>query len=421
MHYFYISKSLEMIKVIPAFILLFFTFSIKAQQADHYCGQQAVNRQIESLIPNYLNLNKQLNTEFYSNRTASNFAPCTVNVVVHIVYFNEEANLPNDQIFGQIDILNRAFNHLNADTALLRDQFLSITGQPSGIFFQLAQIDPNGAPTNGIVRINTTRDGFGTGDYLSEGVKNIAEGGSNPWDPARYLNIWVCDTKDETGSPTVAGYAVPPPDLPNWPGNFGDILDGVVIQWDFFGPDNDNLGKVTVHEVGHYFGLRHIWGDDINCFGDDGINDTPSAADYSYFLCSQQTNSCIDNINGVDLFDMVENYMDYSFPGCQVAFTNDQNAFMNWVFENYRTALCWDVTAIDKLNTQKIQLFPQPATTFLNIELNTNKTFEIINQAGQIVHNGQIKSGIITWDYLPNGLYLLIIGEVNQRFIVINP
>jgi hypothetical protein len=407
---------------ISSIILILIAANLIAQSADHFCGHQHVMNKIEQRNSSYSKQFHALTDEFNSNRNFTEFGPCTVNVVVHIVYFNDVANVSDIQVFNQIDILNKRLNHLNSDTSLLRDQFLPITGNPSGIFFQLAEIDPLGNPTNGILRVQTNRDGFGSSnEFLSEGVKSTSEGGSSAWDTQRYLNIWVCDTKDETGMPTVAGYAIPPANLPNWPGGFEDIVDGVVIQWDYFGDDNDNLGKVAVHEVGHYFGLRHIWGDDLNCTGDDGINDTPSAADYSYFLCSQNSNTCEDNINGEDLFDMVENYMDYSFPGCQVAFTNDQNAFMNWVFENYRPQLCWDVTAIDKLNSLKIEVFPQPASTFINTGLMENNPFRIINMAGQIVQSGQLNNGIITWNYLPNGLYLLSIGEVNQRFIVINP
>lgn len=407
---------------ISSIILTLIAATLIAQSADHFCGHQHVMNKIEQRNSAYRQQFRALTDEFNSSRNSTEFGPCTVNVVVHVVYFNEEANVSDGQIFNQIDILNKRLNHLNSDTSLLRDQFLPITGNRSGIFFQLAEIDPQGNPTNGILRVQTNRDGFGSSnEFLSEGVKSTSEGGSSAWDTQRYLNIWVCDTKDETGMPTVAGYAIPPANLPNWPGGFEDIIDGVVIQWDYFGDDNDNLGKVTVHEVGHYFGLRHIWGDDLNCTGDDGINDTPSAADYSYFLCSQNSNTCDDNINGIDLFDMVENYMDYSFPGCQVAFTNDQNAFMNWVFENYRPDLCWDVTSIDKLHSQKIEVFPQPASTFINTGLIENKSFRIINMAGQTVYRGESKSGLITWNYLPNGLYLLNIEEVNQRFIVINP
>lgn len=94
---------------------------------------------------------------------------------------------------------------------------------------------------------------------------------------------------------------------------------------------------------------------------------------------------------------------------------------MNWVFENYRSQLCWDVTSVNKLNAHKLQLFPQPASTFINTGLIDIKSFRIINMAGQIIQSGQLNDGIITWNYLPNGLYLLNIGEINQRFIVINP
>ncbi|MBK8471650.1 MAG: hypothetical protein IPL33_05335 [Sphingobacteriales bacterium] len=36
------------------------------------------------------------------------------------------------------------------------------------------------------------------------------------------------------------------------------------------------MTATAVHEVGHYLGLRHIWGDG-DCTQDDGIDDTPDA------------------------------------------------------------------------------------------------------------------------------------------------
>ncbi|MEZ4981816.1 MAG: M43 family zinc metalloprotease [Saprospiraceae bacterium] len=35
--------------------------------------------------------------------------------------------------------------------------------------------------------------------------------------------------------------------------------------------------KTLSHEMGHYFGLRHVWGDG-DCTEDDGIDDTPDMA-----------------------------------------------------------------------------------------------------------------------------------------------
>jgi hypothetical protein len=38
-------------------------------------------------------------------------------------------------------------------------------------------------------------------------------------------------------------------------------------------------GRTAVHEVGHWLGLKHIWGDAL-C-GDDGIDDTPRQSGYT--------------------------------------------------------------------------------------------------------------------------------------------
>ena len=75
-------------------------------------------------------------------------------------------------------------------------------------------------------------------------------------------------------------------------------------------------GKILVHEAGHYLGLRHIWGDG-DCNHDDFISDTPKSINHAGFICNYNANTCVDNINGVDLNDMVENYMDYSSANCQ--------------------------------------------------------------------------------------------------------
>ena len=65
------------------------------------------------------------------------------------------------------------------------------------------------------------------------------------------------------------------------------MSDGVVLQYQTVGANNPNqidignglqntLGRTASHEVGHYLGLRHIWGDG-DCTAEDGIDDTPNA------------------------------------------------------------------------------------------------------------------------------------------------
>ena len=64
-----------------------------------------------------------------------------------------------------------------------------------------------------------------------------------------------------------------------------------------------NLGRTMTHEVGHWLGLRHIWGDGA-CNVDDFCNDTPTS-DASNFGCPTGHVSCNST-------DQIENYMDYS-------------------------------------------------------------------------------------------------------------
>jgi hypothetical protein len=49
-----------------------------------------------------------------------------------------------------------------------------------------------------------------------ERIKSTVDGGEDPWDQTRYLNIWVADMS-VFGITALMGYATPPSNLPNWP------------------------------------------------------------------------------------------------------------------------------------------------------------------------------------------------------------
>ncbi|MFN5910844.1 MAG: hypothetical protein ACK45H_05880, partial [Bacteroidota bacterium] len=203
----------------------------------------------------------------------------TIPVVVHVVYNTAEQNIPDSVIYDQIKVLTDDYNRWNADTVNMRADFEPVKGNPR-IRFVLAQIDAQGNATTGITRTQTSVESFGsfallTGSFADlEKVKSTADGGHDPWDQSRYLNIWVCNMSLPLLGPALLGYATPPPGLPNWP--IGQtptgLSDGVVIQFQAFGSNNpvplqfgqtafEVAGRTCVHEVGHYLGLRHIWGD----------------------------------------------------------------------------------------------------------------------------------------------------------------
>ncbi|MCB9232995.1 MAG: PKD domain-containing protein [Bacteroidia bacterium] len=102
-----------------------------------------------------------------------------------------------------------------------------------------------------------------------------------------------------------------------------------MIRYDAFGRVGSvsapyHKGRTTTHEVGHWLGLRHIWGDG-GCSVDDYCSDTP-ASDAANYGCTATT-SCGSQ-------DQIENYMDYSDDLCMDMFTACQKTRMQTVLTN---------------------------------------------------------------------------------------
>jgi hypothetical protein len=423
---------------ITSFVIIALLFSglLRAQHSQKCATVSAMNVK-EALQPGYIQSTKTLFTNFYNENSSRSISDTFlyVRVVVHVVYNTPEENLPDSVILNQIDILNKDYGRMNADTINMRSIFDPIAGVDSRIRFLLANTDPQGNPTNGITRTSTTKTTFFSllGGGLAEDVKSTANGGIDPWDQSRYLNIWVCDMSIPFLGPAVLGYATPPSGLPNWdPGATDGISDGVVIQYQVFGSNNPNplnvggttyavKGRTPVHEVGHYLGLRHIWGDATNCAGDDGIVDTPQATDASQQDCDASKNTCTDNIVGSDLPDMIENYMDYSAEDCQNSFTMDQVLFVRWVIRTKRIDIATvSFTGVtDNENENKFVLSPNPANTQVSIKTTNGSIIDdvkLYNIAGQnMLHTGEFKElTSIDISNLPNGIYFMEILAQNK-------
>jgi hypothetical protein len=228
-------------------------------------------------------------------------------VVVHVLYATAAQNMTDEQIRSQLDVLNKDFRRLNADSANTPERFRALAADVS-VSFELATATPEGYPTNGIVRKYTGVNQWNQDDAM----KFAVAGGDNAWDSRYYLNIWVCPMG------RVLGYA-------SAPGGAAD-RDGIVINSTAFGTVGMNApfdkGRTAVHEIGHWLGLKHIWGDTY-C-GDDGVSDTPSQGSYTSGCPSGIRTSCNNNATG----DMYMNYMDYTNDACVNLFTEGQKARM---------------------------------------------------------------------------------------------
>ena len=336
----------------------------------------------------------------------------TIPVVIHVLYDNDLENISEAQILSQIKVLNDDFRMLNADAANTPEAFRNLSSD-TRIMFCLAQVDPSGRPSKGIVRRQTNIANF----MGNEAMKFTAAGGSDAWDTKQYLNIWVCSLFGRS-----LGYAT-------FPGSPAD-KDGVVINYDVFGTTGFvrapfNKGRTATHEVAHWMGLKHIWGDD-NC-GDDEVYDTPSQRSYNFSCPSfPHLSSCSPNANG----DLFMNFMDLTDDACMNMFTHGQKSKMRSVFaiNNLRNGILSSYACDSSMATgaplpeeipsaqiiADIKVYPNPVVNFLTVEpvngfeLNGNE-YSLFSVEGKKLKHGMIKGeqAKIDMSGITPGIYLL--------------
>jgi hypothetical protein len=246
----------------------------------------------------------------------------TLPVVVHVVHRAAAENISDAQVKSQIDALNRDYRAQNADKSKVPAVWKSLATDAK-IQFALATKDPKGEATNGIMRTQTKVASFGVRDE----VKSSKTGGADAWPADRYLNIWTCALGEG-----LLGYA----QFPGGPTK----TDGVVILYSAFGTKcvvkaPFDKGRTATHEVGHFLGLRHIWGDMNDCSGNDFVSDTPHARQANFGKPKFPHITCHNGPNG----DMFMNYMDYVDDAAMFMFTSGQVARMNATLSGPRKKL----------------------------------------------------------------------------------
>ncbi|MGK7394219.1 MAG: choice-of-anchor J domain-containing protein [Candidatus Cyclobacteriaceae bacterium M3_2C_046] len=251
-------------------------------------------------------------------------------VVVHVIHngepYGEGSNITDEQIISQIEVLNADYGRLNKDTINTPEYFKPVAAS-LGIQFVLAKRDPTGLLTNGIVRKAGSRTIWHWSNDDAE-LKSLSY-----WPAEDYINIWVVNELTNN----YLAYATYP--VTNLQGitepNFNRLLDGLVTGYKYFGSkDYGNFplespfeyGRTITHEMGHYLGLRHTWGDG-GCSVDDYCEDTPQSSENYNSECPQAPVSCGSE-------DMFQNYMYYTSDACMNIFTKCQKARMLAVLEN---------------------------------------------------------------------------------------
>jgi hypothetical protein len=322
------------------------------------------------------------------------------------------------------------------------------------IRFVLAQTDPENRPVNGIVYLQTNRVYVDEQKPRDEFMKFSNQGGSSAWNPEEYLNIWICNL-----GASAAGFAQEPERL----SGPKKQSDGVVINYISFGIHKgnravNNFGRTLTHEVGHWLGLRHIWGDDTGppgqieaemvgqickdetattlCKYDDCVDDTPRQRSYNYGCPSfPRVTSCSQTADG----DMFMNFMDYTDDACMNMFTNGQKKRMRSLFaigklrNSFLTSFASDSTSVQggpvvivdsaavvtpAMSVQSVNMYPNPVISSLTVEIttvsaSTVNTIKIFNTVGVCVYKAQVSQlkSTINIAQLTSGIYMLQVGE----------
>jgi hypothetical protein len=418
------------------------------------CGSYRHMEHIDQKQPGYIDASNAALQNFVKslaqNRKSSS-AVLTVPVVFHIVHNNPGENLQDSVINSQLAVLNQNFRRQNADTGSLRTEFRGLVDD-ARIEFKLATTDPTGNPTNGITRTATTIEHFGgilpysqnqtaqiqqwVNDSLFYNFYRLTKtnlGGIDAWDTERFFNIWIGDLRilepqiNNLEELFLLGIATPPVNHPNFAGTGLDSLlleQGALMHYVAIGPNNPNQfpapygafnniitdGDLLTHEAGHYLGLRHIWGDG-DCTADDFIFDTPLSNASGQFTCNKVKNTCTDTIGGVDLKDMVENYMDYSSDACLNSFTKQQIAVMRGTLQTYRTNL-FTVGQKEFTSATSLICYPNPSKGMVNIEsseANAQLKIKVYSLQGKLLQSMEGNSSEKIQILLngPQGVYLI--------------
>ncbi len=267
------------------------------------------------------------------NTTTANY---TIPIIFHIIH--------NGEAVGTVPNLDAAL--IQQQVLQLNKDFANLSNSPygssasTGIQFVLAEKNPSNIvlAEPGIDRIDRNSKGWTPYDtagwkpsYIDDNVKF-----NSIWDATSYFNVWVIPQLNN-GTTDLLGYATFPTSstLPGLNNNETVNSAGVVILTATVGssfmPGNCGngfgQGKTLAHESGHFFGLRHIWGD-ANC-GNDFSNDTPVQFGPNNGVPDHpKSNSC----GTAD--EMFENYMDYTDDIALNTFTANQVDRMQTVMLN---------------------------------------------------------------------------------------
>lgn len=339
-------------------------------------------------------------------------------VVFHVIHNGEAVgtgtNVSVERIDSQIRILNEDFRKMRGTRGDNSDP----RGADARIEFRRANRDPSGQVTDGINRVQGPQAAYSLSD---QGIfKNLSK-----WPADRYLNVWVCQQTSLLG---FAQFPVANIDgIPTDP--VIDSLDGVVVTPRALGASGFSnrpyhLGRTLTHELGHFFGLLHPWGEGGSCTISDYVDDTPAQSG-PISGCPSLVNQC-----GTTPPSMVPNYLNFTNDSCMNVFTIGQVERMHRVLAIAPRRLSivsgggYVTSTSPEIANHVITVFPNP-TEYKRVFIQVNAPFEEIQcydirgkLVKSVLNDGQGYVGkALELTFAEAGLYLINCQSAGKRFV----
>ncbi len=389
------------------------TYPLRVKKDLKRCSTAEMMQAVRNMDPAAYDANKALKEQQYQDWIANDYANfmatrkavITIPVVVQI--WENTSTVPDSRVTEQLNRLNQDFRGTNPDRSNTPSVFPTADCE---IEFCLANIDPSGNPTTGIIR-------------RTPGGSPPSQGGTEMWDPTKYLNIYVYGIGGG-----VLGFTYLSSQLPN---------NAVHIGTSYFGNTGGTygMGRTAVHEIGHWLNLEHIWGD-ANC-GNDFVGDTPPAQSDN-FGCPNHPHDV--GVCGNSDGEMFMNYMDYVNDACMYAFTPGQKARMVAAINNDRPGLltsngCTPTTLTAQFNANVTTINAGQTVTFTDNSIGPNTItswnwdFDVTNIGGVSPSTANTQGAhVVTYNNPGTYTVSLQVGdgsgndiELKSGYILVNP
>ncbi len=304
--------------------------------------------------------------------------------------------------------IKTALMHLNEDFQGLNDDFNSVEPffqarrATLNIEFRLAQKDPNGGCTTGVV-FEGKKSGYGgtSGNIESQ----IA---TDAWDNYKYMNIYIQNDLYADGDTNNSGVCwYPNTDMSD------NNLARCVYNGAYLGENtNKEFASVLTHEFGHFLNLIHTF--DGGCAGTDEVDDTPIEDGKHSLGCTPGTNCTGDKVN-------IENYMGYNAAqGCSKMYTQGQVIRMLAALQHPARKTLWSAQNIIATGVDVTGSSLTATTTIFKEDVANNGTISgssiiVLNGATFAKSTGTLTSGTDFTANLPAGLTATITLKSNTQ------